>query len=174
MSPTAGRQSGGLVQPCCQGDHSSGDGPRTVAASGQLGSVARHQTSQSDKVWGQETPDVTLEGLCRSTNAIRSSSSLTEVLVKHATQTIPAQYQSCLRGPGRCLLPRPALAQSLVRPGFLVVLDELRQHEQRQPNFRSSPWIRRYPHLGFSRARRTIRSWRSALWPGRPCRGRRA
>ncbi len=29
------------------------------------------------------------------------------------------------------------------------------------------------PHLGFSLARRTINSWRSALWPGRPVRGRR-
>jgi hypothetical protein len=32
--------------------------------------------------------------LCRSTNATRSSSSLTKVLVKHATQMILAQYQS--------------------------------------------------------------------------------
>ncbi len=31
-----------------QGDHGSGDGGGMVAASGQLGSVARHQTPQSD------------------------------------------------------------------------------------------------------------------------------
>ena len=43
-----GRQSGGLVQPCCQGDHGSGDGACMVAASGQLGSLARHQAAQSD------------------------------------------------------------------------------------------------------------------------------
>ena len=43
-----GRPSGGLVQPCCQGGHRSGDGAGMVAASGQMGSVARHQTAQSD------------------------------------------------------------------------------------------------------------------------------
>ncbi len=51
----------------------------------------------------------------------------TEVLVKHAAQTIPAQYRSGIRGCGPCL-PRGALSQSLVSPGFLVVLDELPQH----------------------------------------------
>jgi hypothetical protein len=55
--------------------------------------------------------DVLSVDLCRSTNAIRSSSSLTEVLVKHAAQTIPAQYGSCLRGLDRCPLPRDALGE---------------------------------------------------------------
>ena len=48
--------------------------------------------------------------------------------MKHAAQTIPAQYRSGLRGCCRCLLPRRALAQALVGPGFLVVLDELSQY----------------------------------------------
>ena len=47
--------------------------------------------------------------------------------MKYAAQTIPAQYRSCLRGLDRCALPRRALAQALVGPGFLVVLDELSQ-----------------------------------------------
>ena len=41
-------QSSGLDEPGRQGGHGSGDGPRTVAASGQLGTVARHQPPQTD------------------------------------------------------------------------------------------------------------------------------
>jgi hypothetical protein len=48
--------------------------------------------------------------------------------VKHPAQAIPAQYRSALRGCCRCRLPRRALAQALVGPRFLVVLDELLQH----------------------------------------------
>ena len=43
-----GSTSGGLVQPRCEGGHGSGDGACMVAASGQMGSVARHQTAQCD------------------------------------------------------------------------------------------------------------------------------
>ncbi len=56
------------------------------------------------------------------------SGRLAEVLLKHPAQTIPAQYRSALRGCCRCRLPRRALAQALVGPRFLVVLDELLQH----------------------------------------------
>jgi hypothetical protein len=69
------------------------------------------------------------QSLCRSRKWSRAySGRLAEVLVKHAAQTMPAQYRSGLRGCCRCLLPERALSQALVGPGFLVVLDELPQH----------------------------------------------
>jgi len=58
----------------------------------------------------------------------RVSGRLAKVFVKHAAQTISAQYLSGLGGSDRCPLPRRALSQALVRPGFLVVLDELPEY----------------------------------------------
>jgi len=48
--------------------------------------------------------------------------------MKHATQAITALYWPGLRDGGRFTMPRRALPQPLVRPGLLVVLDELPQH----------------------------------------------
>jgi hypothetical protein len=53
--------------------------------------------------------------------------------VKHASQAIAAQNRSGLRGFGRVEVPRRALLQPLMRPGLLVVLDELPQHALQMP-----------------------------------------
>ena len=78
------------------------------------------------------------------------SGRLADILVKHAAQTIPAQHQSGLRGCYRCLLPRRALAQALVRPGLLVMLDELPQNvlevaATKDPSIWSSTSLRHVP-----------------------------
>src|SRR5437016_3297953 len=67
-------------------------------------------------------------GLSRSRSPIGASGCLADVLVKHATKAITALHGSALRGCGRFALPRHALPQPLVGPGFPVMLDELFQH----------------------------------------------
>lgn len=53
--------------------------------------------------------------------------------MKHAFRAIAAQNRSGLRGSGRFNVSRRALLQPLMRPGLLVVLDELRQHVLQMP-----------------------------------------
>jgi len=62
-----GYRLGGLSPPGRQGGHGNGDGPRMVAASGPLGTVARHQPSQTDipssqSMHGRESVEESLAG----------------------------------------------------------------------------------------------------------------
>src|SRR5262252_5673954 len=63
----------------------------------------------------------------RSRSPITGSGRLTSVLVKHTTQ-ITSLYWPGLRDGSQFTVPRRAVLQPLVRPGLLVVLDELPQH----------------------------------------------
>ena len=67
-------------------------------------------------------------GLCRSRSEVPRVRPPRESIREAPAQTISAQYLSGLGGSDRCPLPRRALSQALVRPGFLVVLDELPEY----------------------------------------------